>query len=326
MVISDKQALRRCVKQAVRRAEIVEPMLDFDVLHGELGVGLLMSRMALSSENTPLSRNAAAVVAAMDALEMPLDDPARAELIQSGYTRDAYLREILDVMRAKRVLVRVPMGKTQNLQFHDDRFAPLVSIPPACFTPGRYGTDYRRCAESILESAKMCGAQDILLERFDRNALEYGVIPACQDGHLRLHVGIEDKTELDALAELIDCASDVYWVVSSCDELERRLIDMAAVRLRMLVRLSDMEHLPYAFEKLGLRLIPYASSANLPELMLGRWILAREKIWQALADAYLPLARNGYLLQSEDIARDVQQLMSGNLEFKLDETARNALD
>ena len=60
--------------------------------------------------------------------------------------------------------------------------------------------------------------------------------------------------------------------------------------------------------------------------MLGRWILVREKIWQALADAYLPLARSGYSLQSEDIARDVQQLMSGNLKFELDETARNALD
>ena len=54
MVISDKQALRRCVKQAVRRAEVVETMLDFDVLHAELGVVPLMSRIALSSENTPL--------------------------------------------------------------------------------------------------------------------------------------------------------------------------------------------------------------------------------------------------------------------------------
>ena len=92
----------------------------------------------------------------------------------------------------------------------------------------------------------------------------------------------------------------------------------------MFVRLSDMDHLPYAFEKLGLRLIPYASGADLPELMLGRWILVREKIWQALADAYLPLARSGYSLQSEDIARDVQFFMSGNLKFEQDKTARYA--
>lgn len=72
-------------------------------------------------EGTPLGENAVAASAAMDALEMPRGDPARAELIQSGYTRDAYLREILDVMKAKRVLVRVPMDKTQDYQYHDDR-------------------------------------------------------------------------------------------------------------------------------------------------------------------------------------------------------------
>ena len=70
-------------------------------------------------EGTPLGENAVAASAAMDALEMPFGDPARAELIQSGYTRDAYLREILDVMKAKRVLARVPMDKTQDIQYHD---------------------------------------------------------------------------------------------------------------------------------------------------------------------------------------------------------------
>lgn len=71
---------------------------------------------------------------------MPFGDPARAVLIQSGYTRDAYLREILDVMKAKRVLVRVPMDKTQDIQYHDDRLAPLVAVSPDLFVPGRYGT------------------------------------------------------------------------------------------------------------------------------------------------------------------------------------------
>lgn len=92
----------------------------------------------------------------------------------------------------------------------------------------------------------------------------------------------------------------------------------------MIVRLSDMNHLSYAFDKLGLRFIPYASCAELPELMLGRWICAREKIWQSLCEAYLPLARSGYSLQSEDIVRDVQFFMSGNLKFEQDKMARYA--
>ena len=316
MVISDKQALRRCVKQAVRRAEVIESMLDFDVLHGVLDVEELMSMAAVPFEGTPLGGNAPAIAAAMDALDMPFEDPVRAKLIQSGYTREAYIREILDVMKAKRVLVRVPMDQTHELQYPDDRLAPLVSVPSGLFAPGRYGTDYRQCAERILESTKVCGAQDIWVEEFDRYALEYGVIPACQDGHLRLHIGVTDENQLNILAELLDRESDVYAVVFSGCELERKLIDVASVRLRMLVRLSDMDHLPYAFEKLGLRFIPYASCAELPELMLGRWIGAREKIWQALCDAYLPLARCGYSLQSEDIARDVRLFLSGNLKFE----------
>ena len=324
MVISDKQALRRCVKQAVRRAEVVESMLDFDILHGVLGVKPLLSMAVQPFEGTPLGENAVAASAAMDALEMPFGDPARAELIQSGYTRDAYLREILDVMKAKRVLVRVPMDKTQDIHYHDDRLAPLVAVSPDLFVPGRYGTDYRQCAESILESTGACDAQDILDEEFDQYALEYSVIPACQDGRLRLHIGVKNENQLNILAELLDRATGVYAVVFADYEIERRLIDAAAARTRMIVRLSDMNHLSYALDKLGLRFIPYASCAELPELMLGRWICAREKIWQSLCEAYLPLARSGYSLQSEDIVRDVQFFMSGNLKFEQDKTAQYA--
>lgn len=324
MVISDKQALRRCVKQAVRRAEVIESMLDFDVLHGVLDVEELMSMAAVPFEGTPLGGNAPAIAAAMDALDMPFEDPVRAKLIQSGYTREAYIREILDVMKAKRVLVRVPMDQTHELQYPDDRLVPLVSVPSGLFAPGRYGTDYRQCAERILESTKACGAQDIWVEEFDRYALEYGVIPACQDGRLRLHIGVKNENQLNMLAELLDRATDVYAVVFADYEIERRLIDAAAARTRMIVRLSDMNHLSYAFDKLGLRFIPYASCAELPELMLGRWICAREKIWQSLCEAYLPLARSGYSLQSEDIVRDVQFFMSGNLKFEQDKTARYA--
>ena len=172
MVISDKQALRRCVKQAVRRAEVVESMLDFDILHGVLGVKPLLSMAVQPFEGTPLGENAVAASAAMDALEMPFGDPARAELIQSGYTRDAYLREILDVMKAKRVLARVPMDKTQDIQYHDDRLAPLVAVSPDLFVPGRYGTDYRQCAESILESTGACDAQDILCLLYTSDAAD----------------------------------------------------------------------------------------------------------------------------------------------------------
>ena len=45
MVISDKQTLRRCVKQAVRRAAVVETLLNFDAARGEMGIKALTTSM-----------------------------------------------------------------------------------------------------------------------------------------------------------------------------------------------------------------------------------------------------------------------------------------
>ena len=65
--------------------------------------------------------------------------------------------------------------------------------------------------------------------------------------------------------------------------------------------------------RLGCRFLPYASGAALPELMLGRWLVAREQLWPLLADAYLPLARAGYPLDSQKIESDVNDLLTGSL-------------
>ena len=51
----------------------------------------------------------------------------------------------------------------------------------------------------------------------------------------------------------------------------------------------------------------------MPEQMLGRWLLEKENIWQALCEAYLPLARTGYELESRAIERDVRRILSENL-------------
>ena len=94
---------------------------------------------------------------------------------------------------------------------------------------------------------------------------------------------------------------------------ELALLDAAAQRIRLLVRLEDPAHMGAALDRLGTRFVPYSACASQPELMLGRWITAREVLWQALAEAYLPLARAGYELQSSAIERDVRRLLCGNL-------------
>ena len=81
----------------------------------------------------------------------------------------------------------------------------------------------------------------------------------------------------------------------------------------MLVRLGSCDHLAYALSVLGTHFVAYGACASQPEIMLGRWIAAREELWQALANCYLPLARTGYELQSAAIERDVRRIMSENL-------------
>ena len=306
MVISDKQTLRRCVKQAVRRTEVVETLLYFDICNGEMGIKTLAETFSQSEGSTPFQANAVAAYAAMEALDMPIDDMHRAALIQSGYTREAYLREILDVMHARRVFACVSLREAEHAAFADDRVAPLLVIPSDLFTPGRYGVEYAERADEISSAAQKCGAKDILMEHFDENALQFCLLPLCEDEKLRLHIQLEM------------CIRDRAFADAS---IEPALIEAAASRRRLLVRIG--EHIPLALSRLGTRFIPYASEAILPEQMLGRWIVAREAIWPVLCDAYLPLARCGYPLTSEAIAADVQKLFGGHFLMD-DDTAQNA--
>ena len=312
MLISDKQELRRCVKQAVRRAQVSETMLCFDVQQGEMGVEPLMAALR-QGQGTPFGEDGAAVYAALDALGLPIRDPAGAISMQQSYERNAWLREVLDVMRAQRVLVAVPLERAQEFLPSDDRLAALPVIDSACFVPGRYGIDYRAVAARIAEAAHACGARDLLVRDVPEDALRYAVLPACEDARCVLHTALEGEAQVRAFAALLDEYSGVRAIASAEGDAETTLIALEAQRPRLLVRLTDMSHLPLALEALGARFLPYASGAPLPELMLGRWIGARERLWPLLADAYLPLARAGYPLDSQRIERDVASLLTENL-------------
>ena len=323
MIISDKQELRRCVKQLVRRAEVCEASLDFDVSGGEIGVEAMLDTWAhpaatpgealrcATAEHTPFAPDAAAMFAALDAMDLPLRDLDRAQAMVMEYERPAYLREVLDTMRAKCVLVRVHMDKQTPLD--DDRLEPLLMASGDLFAPGRYGVDYAGAARKLADCAQACGARNLLLERFDAQTLRYCLLPLCQDSGFALHVQLRSCEEIDRFALLLDEFDGVRALARAQASCELHLIDAAAQRVRLLVCLSDFAHMNAALETLGTRFAAYSTQAKLPEQMLGRWTLARESIWQALANAYLPLARSGYTLESAAIERDVRRLMSGNL-------------
>ena len=323
MMISDKQELRRCVKQLVRRAEVCEASLDFDVHSGEIGVEAMLDTWAhpaatpgealrrATAEHTPFDADAAAMFAALDAMDLPVRDLDRAQAIAMEYERPAYLREVLDTMRAKCVLVRVSMENAPR--FEDDRLEPLLMVSGDLFVPGRYGVDYAGAAGTLAHGAQACGARNLLLDRFDEQVLCYCLLPLCQDNGYALHVQLRSCEEIDRFSLLLDAFDGVRALAGAQGTCALHLIDAAARRTRLLVCLNEPEYIGTALRTLGTRFVPYSAQAKLPEQMLGRWLLARESIWQALVNAYLPLARSGYELDSAAIERDVRRLLSGNL-------------
>ncbi len=325
MIITDKQELRRCVKQLVRRADVCEASLRFDVAHGEIGVEAMLDLWARPaatpsealrravSEHTPFGEDAQAMFAALDAMDMPVKDLDRALAMEREYARGAYLREVLDTMRAKCVLLRVPLSKADEALFEDDRFEPLLVADRDLFLPGRYGVDYAAAAQKIEEASARCDARNIALDRFDSQALRYCLLPLCQDTGFALHVQLGTSEEIDQFALLLDEFDGVRALAKADADCELRLIRAAALRTRLLVCLSDISHLQAALAELGTRFVAYSAAARQPEQMLGRWLLKKEALWQALCDCYLPLARTGYELESQAIERDVRRLLGENL-------------
>ena len=314
MIIRDKQDLRRCVKQAVRRAEVVETRLDFDILHGEVGVGALMGEPSAQSAvgtGTPLQRGAVEAFAALNALDLPAHDVGKAETIAQGYDRGAYLAQVLRAMRARRVLVTVPMDQAEQTAFPGERFSPLLAVGPDTFTPGRYGVSYESAAQRIAQAAHACGARDVTLAAWDEQALGFCLAPLCEDECMVLHIQLDAPEQVIALAEVMDDHPRLRVLAGARGHAQRALLREAAPRKRLLVRLSDPQRLEEAVGLLGTRVLAYSAEADLPERMLGRWVQARETIWQALYEAYLPLARAGYELTDDAVERDAVRMLGG---------------
>ena len=251
--------------------------------------------------------------AALDAMDLPVRDLDRAKAQQQEYERGAYLREVLDTLRAKCVLVRANAQQAAQAVFDDDRFEPLLLADGQWFVPGRYGVDYAGAAREIAQEAQICGARNLVVDRFDAQVLRYCLLPLCQDMGFALHVHLYTHAEVTQFALLLDEFEGVRALATADAAAERSLIDAAASRVRLLVCLNGAQQIGYALEKLGTRFAAYSAKAVLPEQMLGRWLLEKENIWQALCECYLPLARTGYELESSAIERDVRRILCDNL-------------
>ena len=139
MIIRDKQDLRKCVKQCVRRAPVIETHALHSVIQGEYGIDTYLSSWRTCDESlqetfervcdgSPLEQKAFSLIAALDALQLPAHDLDKAESIIRGYRCDEYLNAVLSALRAKRVLVKVNTDESAFLQNANERIVPIVEV------------------------------------------------------------------------------------------------------------------------------------------------------------------------------------------------------
>jgi len=324
MIIRDKQDLRKCVKQSVRRAGIVEIGAWQGVLNGAYGItqwlgesydpsASLNEQFGRCCEGSPFAGRPAELLAALDALNLPVHDLDKAQAILEGYDSAAYRSMALDALRARRVLVEADPGAVVDFYAGDGRIAPLLLIDNTFFVPGRYGVGYEHCAQQIVQMLEHVSASDVKLAVFNAEALMYCLIPVCEDTKAVLHLHVTDIHQWQSAKSLLALHPEVRALVSAEVEIEKDVIRDAAKLSGMLVCVEATENIPYALMHLGTRFTVHPSRAASLEELLGRWIRTKEALWLAMCDAYLPLARTGYELTREQIEADAELLLGGNL-------------
>lgn len=323
MIIRDKQDLKKCVKQCVRRAQVIETKAASSVFLDDFGIAAYLKNCGANEESlqelfesicasSPFDQKSFALLAALDALKLPAHDLDKAESLIHGYQHHEYISAVLSSMRARRVLVHTGKARDGMSRIEDERIACALTVDKSLFIPGRYGIDYERAANEIAQKAHSCGSTDIVMHEFDSSAFRYCLIPVSKDEQMVLHVHLRSEQQLHDLIDAAEQFPESRIIVGADENIQRQLIVRAVLKPQLLVQLSNTEHIAYALRMLGTRFIPYASGACRPEEMLGGWIYAKEALWQAMYDAYLPIARAGYGLTFERIEADVEMLLCGN--------------
>ena len=317
-VITDRQSLKRCVKQIVRNCLATETQADCFLDGSPWGAealsqhqrDILFDRRKLG--RALLQADEVAVISAFDA--MGFSDCSEDALRQglTSYEREAWFREILDTARVSQVLVPIEMGSDSEW-IRDSRIQPELALNSALFAPGRYGINYESCAEQIRDASRARGCRFLKLTDWCEEQLRYCVLPVCEEEKLILDLQIEDFEKLRLFLSLYDEFGYFHAIISVCGQMETLAMNLFSDKKRILLRLSDLSHLPEALKKLGLHFIPYSSHAGTAEELLGRWIQAREKIWPELVEAYLPMAKAGCELTDEMLEKDISLLLGGNV-------------
>lgn len=319
MILSDKQALRKCIKQVIRQSETIDTVL-FNPLTDDIGLEPMLKsipggeRLRAGTGETPISDRAAEMYAAFNALGIPLNSFEEAGTQQKLYARETWIREILDVMPARNVLTVVPMNAPSTPANMDNRFVPLLRVEEEQVSIGRYGLNLEAEAGNIFETSVRLGTRQILLNGFREDFLHYCLLPLAEDHHLILHLCLDKGRELARLLQLMSGFPQAHCVIYMPDTAEEELISAAQERQRIYPVIRSLRNMEAAVSALGFRFHPLAGFSALPEQMLGRWIRIRDQLSDLMTEQYVKLARTGYELTSEAIEKDLSGFLCNNLQ------------
>lgn len=319
MILSDKQALRKCIKQVIRQSETIDTVL-FNPLKDDIGLEPMLKsipggeRLRAGTGETPISDRAAEMYAAFNALGIPLNSFEEAGTQQKLYARETWIREILDVMPARNVLTVVPMNAPSTPANMDNRFVPLLRVEEEQVSIGRYGLNLEAEAGNIFETSVRLGTRQILLNGFREDFLHYCLLPLAEDHHLILHLCLDKGRDLSRLLQLMSGFPQAHCVIYMPDTAEEELISAAQERQRIYPVIRSLRNMEAAVSALGFRFHPLAGFSALPEQMLGRWIRIRDQLSDLMTEQYVKLARTGYELTSEAIEKDLSGFLCNNLQ------------
>ncbi|MCR4708169.1 MAG: hypothetical protein K5746_09535 [Clostridiales bacterium] len=316
-VISDKQALRRCLKQYLRNIPVVEPFLRWNRM-GDDPSSIFLQRVAqvLSPRTSAVSLLSGEDCACLSALKkLGFSGETKDELTKSLglYSKEAWLREVLEAGMVRRAYVPIRLADPDGNVPDDECLRPILFVDKTDFIPGRFGIDYRSKAEEIRATMRTVGCRFLCLDEFDEEILKYCLLPVCEEEGTALRLTLRTDEETEAFFALAADAGYLHVILRTEQRLQPDLIRRLAGRDRFLLSLNGFQDLPLALSVLRLHFIPYESQADSPEMMIGKWAVAREQLWPALLEAYLPTARTGYPLTAEKLEEDLIGFLGGTL-------------
>ena len=180
MRIDDKDDLKRQIRVAVRALPAYDVCTRLCVGEPEMGVCAMLAHLEpdldadaaferLTVEESPLSTGAQDLIAALDRLDMPLDDLQMIRLREDAMTRQTRL----DRVRAEAgwAAALCPVTPETDAMPAAAFLLPALDLDACRAQPGRYGDGYAQAARALSDFVQARAIRDALMARADEASL-----------------------------------------------------------------------------------------------------------------------------------------------------------